>query len=135
MEDRTDISSTQDKEFSSLLESIENMKDSLDSSNKVSVTSERKLSGYFCSETVLNLSRKDLTEAEIQILEKGLAFVLIHRKINEPELRSDFEEFCRRVWFKRHFRNEPSPDFSNIPDVKSKSKWNPSKGHPAIEIF
>ena len=69
----------------------------------------------FCSETVFNLSRKVLTETEIKILEKGLDFASIQRKINEPELRSDFEEFCRRVRVKWHFRNEPSPDFSNIP--------------------
>ena len=97
LEDHTESFSTQDKEFSSLLESIGNMNDSLDSSNKVSVTSERKLSGYFCSETVLNLSRKVLTETEIQILEKGLDFAPIQRKINEPELKRGSEEFCRKV--------------------------------------
>ena len=127
-EDHTKSFSTQDKEFLSVLESIESMNDSLDSSNKVSVTSEGMLSGYFFCETVLNLSRKILTETEIKILKKGLGFTPIQRKINEPELRSDFEEFCRRVWVKWHFRNEPSPDFSNIPYVKSKSKWNPLKG-------
>ena len=77
---------------------------------------------------MFNLSRKVLTETEIKILEKGLDFAPIQRKINEPGLRSDFEEFCRRVQVKWHFRNEPSPDFSNIPYVKSKSKWNPLKG-------
>ena len=65
------------KEFLSVLESIENMNDSLDSSNKVSITSEGRLSGYFCSETVFNLSRKVLTETEIKILEKGLDFAPI----------------------------------------------------------
>ena len=53
--------------------------------------------------------------------------------INEPELRSDFEEFCRRVRTKWHFQNESTPDFSNIPYVRSKSKWSPSKHHPAID--
>ena len=48
----TKIFSTQDKEFLSVLENIENMNDSLDSSNKVSVTSEGRLSGFFCSESV-----------------------------------------------------------------------------------
>ena len=43
---------------------------SMDSSNKVSVTSEGRLSEYFCSETVFNLSRKVLTETEIKILER-----------------------------------------------------------------
>ena len=62
---------------------------------------------------MFNLSRKVLTETEIEILEKGLDFAPIQRKINEPELRSDFEEFCRRVRVKWHFGNEPSPDISN----------------------
>ena len=52
LEDHTKIFGTQDKEFLSVLESIENMNDSLDSSNKVSVTSEGRLSGFFCSESV-----------------------------------------------------------------------------------
>ena len=38
----------------------------------LSVTSERRLSGYFWSETVFNLSRKILTATKIEILEKGL---------------------------------------------------------------
>ena len=43
----TEIFSTQDKEFLSVLESIENMNDSLDSSNKVSVTSEGRVVRIF----------------------------------------------------------------------------------------
>ena len=109
-----------------MLESIENLNDSLDSSNKVSVTSEGMLSGYFCSETVFNLSRKVLTETEIKILEKRLDFAPIQTKINEPELSSNFEEFCRRVRVKWHFRNEPSPDFSNM------SRVNLSGIHPRV---
>ena len=34
------------------------------------------------------------------------------KKINEPELKSDFEEFCRRMRIKWHFKNEPSKNFS-----------------------
>ena len=49
------------------------------------------------AETVSNLSRKILTDTEIRILEKGLDFSQVQRKFNEPELRSDFEEFCRSV--------------------------------------
>ena len=55
-------------------------------------TSEGRLEGYFCSNTVFNLSRKVLTDTEIRILEKGLDFAPIQNKINEPELRSDFDE-------------------------------------------
>ena len=52
LEDHTKIFSAQEKEFLSVLGNIENMNDSLDSSNKVSVTSEGRLSGFFCSESV-----------------------------------------------------------------------------------
>ena len=51
------------------------------------VSSEGRISGYFCSDTVFNLSHRVLTETEIKVLEKGLDYVLIQKKINEPELR------------------------------------------------
>ena len=44
---------------------------------------------------------------KIKILEKGLDYALIQTKINEPELRRDFEDFARRVRLKWYFRNEP----------------------------
>ena len=34
-------------------------------------TYENRLTGYFCSDTVFNLSRKVLSDAEIKVLEKG----------------------------------------------------------------
>ena len=49
-----------------------------------------QLKVYFCSETVFNLS-KVLTETEIKVLEKGLDYVPVQNKVNEPEPRSDFE--------------------------------------------
>ena len=92
------------------------------------VASEGRLEGYFCSDTVL----KVLTDTEIRILEKGLDFAPIQNKINEPELRSDFEEFCRRMRTKRHFRNEPTPE---TPIFSPKSTWKPPMGHPNVEVF
>ena len=94
---------SQKKELLSVLGSIQKMNDSLNSRNSVPVTSKGRLSGYFCSETVFNLSRTILPDTEIKILEKGLDFALVQRKINEPELRCDFEEFQRRVRTKWHF--------------------------------
>ena len=63
-------------------------------------TVENRLCGYFCSETIFNLSHLVLKDAEIKISEKGLDFASIQRKINEPELRRDFNEFCRRMRLK-----------------------------------
>ena len=41
------------------------------------VTSESRISGYFCSDTVFNLSDRVLTETEIKVLQKGLDYVPI----------------------------------------------------------
>ena len=40
---------------------------------------------------------------EIKILEKGLDYAPIQNKINEPELRRDFEVFARRMRLKWYF--------------------------------
>ena len=56
-----------------------------------------------------------MRENEIKSLEKGLDFAPIQRKINEPELRKNFEEFCRSMKIKWDFRNELSQNFSVVP--------------------
>ena len=63
-------------------------------------TSESRLTGYFCSETIFNLSNRVLTDAEINVFEKGLDFGPIQRKINDPELKQDFNDFRRRMRLK-----------------------------------
>ena len=35
-------------------------------------------------------------------------------------------------WF---FRNEPTPQFSEVPAFSPKSSWKPPKGHPNLEVF
>ena len=49
-----------------------------------------RISGYFCSDIVFNLSRRMLSEDEIKVLEKGLDFAPIQNKVNELELRKNF---------------------------------------------
>ena len=84
-------------------------------------TTVLKLKGYFCTETEFNLSKKVLTEAEIKVLEKGLDYAPIQNKANEPELRSDFEEFSRRMPLKWHFPNDPTSDFGEKSSFSPKS--------------
>ena len=69
------------------------------------------------------------------MLEKCLDFAPIQQKINETELRKDFEEFCRDMRTKWNFRNEPSQDFSVAPVFDCKSSWKPPLGHPNLEVF
>ena len=96
---------------------------------------ESRLTGYFCSDTIFNLSNRVLSDNEVKVLEKGLTFSPIQRKINETELRFDFGEFCCRMRIKWHFRNEPTLDFSEKPAFHTKSSWNPPKGDPHLQVF
>ena len=102
---------------------------------KTSITTdESRLSGYFCSETMFNLSNRVLSDAEIRVLEKGLDYAPIQTKMNEPELIHDFNDFCRRMRLKWHFPDELNT-FSEIPAFRPKSTWVPPKGHPCLEVF
>ena len=56
-------------------------------------TDNSRMKGYFCSNTIFNISNKVLTEDEIKGLEKVLDFAPIQRKVSEPELRQDFVNF------------------------------------------
>ena len=94
-----------------------------------------KLERYFCSKSVFNLSKKVLTENEIRVLEKGLAFDPTPTKINEADLRADFNEFARKMRCRWFFRNEPTVSFSEAHAFGVKLNWNSRKGHPAMEIF
>ena len=94
-----------------------------------------RLEGYFCQETVFNLSCRVLSHSEIKLLEKGLDFASIQRKITQPELRKDFNEFCRRMRIKWNVRHEPWQDFGETPAFTVKSSWKPPKGHPNLEVL
>ena len=78
---------------------------------------------------------KVLIQSEIKVLERRLDFAPFTRKVNKPELRRDFEEFCRRVRVKWYFRNEISEKFSEVPAFSPKSSWNTPKGHPNLEVY
>ena len=96
---------------------------------------ENRLTGYFCSDTIFNVSNRFLSDNEIKVLQKGLEFSPIQIKTNEPELKSDFGEFYHRMSIKWHFRNEPTLDFSKKPSFHTKSSWDPPKGDPHVEPF
>ena len=92
------ISQNNGNAFSSPDEELLSILQDLQQNSSSETNSSRKCIGeYFCSDTAFNLSLKVLTDREINILEKGLDFAPIQNKINQPELRKDFEEFCRRM--------------------------------------
>ena len=98
----TDLSlDTQDQEILNILEELQGS-----ANPRVESTEQCRLTGNFVSDNVFNLSNKVLIDTEIRVLEKGLYFAPIQNKLNEPELRRDFKEFCRRMRLKWYFRNE-----------------------------
>ena len=105
------LSSTQDKESLEILEELQN-------SNK---SSTQRLSS----------SDRVLSESETKVLEKRLDFVSFQRKVNEPEFRRDFEEFCRRMKIKWYFRNK----IYEVQVFSHKSSWNPPQGHLNLEGY
>ena len=80
---------TQDEEILNILEGLQGS-----ANQRVECTEQCRLAGNFVSDTVFNLSNKVLSDTEIRVLEKGLDFAPTENKLNEPELRRDFEEFC-----------------------------------------
>ena len=124
----------QDEDLVNILEELQNRRE-VSGDNITEITSSNGLKRYFCSDTIFNLSHRVLSDAEIKILEKGLDFAPIQRKINDSELRKDFGEFFCRMRIKSHFRNESTSDFSNIPAFAPKSAWKPPKDHPNLEVF
>ena len=120
VEDNPTILSSRDEKILSILEELQRK-----SPSKVFNNINDRISGYFCSDT----------DIEIKVLEKGLDYALIQNKINEPEFRRDFEEFCRRMRLKWHFRNDPTPYFKEAPVFSPESTWKPPKGHPNLEVF
>ena len=67
-------------------------------------------------------------------MEKDLDFAPIQKKLNESELRGDFNEFCKRMRLKWYFRNE-SQNLSKAPVFILKSRWQPPQGHLCCEVF
>ena len=81
------LESTQDREFLDILEELQKHEPCI-SDIGTTGTTDKRLQGHFCSGTVFNLSNRVLSENEIKVLEKGLDFAPIQRKINKPELRN-----------------------------------------------
>ena len=120
-----------DEEQVNILQSFEMEK----TPKKAAKVINERLEDYFCSKSMFNLSKKVLTETEIRVLEKSLGFAPTPTKIDETDLRADFNEFARKMRCKWFFYNELTENFSEAPAFLVKSNWNPPKGHPAIEIF
>ena len=113
----------------SLLETLESLCD-----NNKGHSEEGRMTSSFVSDYVFNLSKKVLSQTEINVLEKALGFSPTPSFINKADLRREFNEFSRNMRCKWYFRNKTQSS-KEIPTFHSKSTWNSSKGSPALELF
>ena len=60
---------------------------------------------------------------KLKFWKKVWILLLFKKKLNEPELRSDFDEFCTRMRLKWHFQHE-SENFSEVPVLTQKLSGN-----------
>ena len=62
-----------------------------------------RIKGKFVSDNVFNLSRRNITDAELSFLSKGLSFVPTPEKIDRWQVKNDLEKFGRNIRLKMHF--------------------------------
>ena len=92
-----------------------------------------RLEGVFISDNILNLSKRELNDAEISLLSKGLKFVPTPSFVDRAAIKTDLERFGRRLRLAWHFRDDDRPYIHN--PFKSKSKFDPKGKDAAIEIY
>ena len=113
----------------SLLETLESLCD-----NNKGHSEEGRLTSLFVSDYVFNLSKKVLSQTEINVLEKGLGFSPTPSFVNKADLRREFNEFSRKMRCKWYFRNKTQSS-KEIPTFHSKSTWNPPPPPPPPQRF
>ena len=63
-----------------------------DNINNVATYKGERLEGKFVSSNIINLSRRNLSEAEISLLSKGRKFLATVNKIDRTKLKAELEE-------------------------------------------
>ena len=91
------------------------------------------LEGIRDSPNVINLSKRNLSDAEISLLSKGLKFVPTPSSVNKARIKEELEIFCRKLRLKWHFRNDERE--ITINPFQKKSKFTPKRSDAAIEIY
>ena len=99
--------------------------------NNIALQIGARLEGKFVSKSVVNISRRNLSAPEISLLSKGLKFVPIANKIDCTKLKTELEEYGRKLRLKWHFRIDEQ---SSVADrFRSKSSFNPRNKYAIIE--
>ena len=92
-----------------------------------------RLEGKFVSKNVINLSRRNLSASEISLLSKSLKFVPTTNKIDRAKLKTELEEYGRKLRLMWHFRND---ERSFVADrFRPKSSFNSGNKDVIIETY
>ena len=85
----------------------------------------------------MNLSNKQFTLPEYNLLNKNLNFCPSPGKYNKTTLQKDIDAFTRRIKLKAHFNNENEPNDGSRKDfyIKGNSTWTPHNLHHTIKTF
>ena len=78
-------------------------------SNNIATFKGERLEGKFVSGNAIGLSRRNLSEAEISLLSKGLKFVPTANKTDRAKLKTELGEYGRKLRLMWHFRNDEKP--------------------------
>ena len=101
--------------------------------NNIATFKGERLEGKFVSGNVINLSRRNLSEAEISLLSKGLKFVSTANEIDRAKLKTEFEEYGRKLRLIWRFRNDEKP--FQYDKSRPKSTFNPRNKDTIIETY
>ena len=92
-----------------------------------------RLEGKFVSKNVINRSRRNLSASELSLLSKDLKFVPTANKIKRAKLKTELEEYGRKLRLMWHCRND---ERSFVPDrFRTKSSFNPRNKDVIIETY
>ena len=94
---------------------------------------ENRLQSKFVTKYVVNLSKPNLSDAEISLLSKGRNFAPTWNNIDKANLKMELEVFGRMLSLKSHFRNENKDIHRDI--FKPKSRVDPRNKGGAAELY
>ena len=122
-------------EINSIAENIPDIEEKHDNGtiNNIAKYKGERLEGKLFSSNVINLSRRNLSEAEISLVSKVLKFAPTANKIDRAKLKIELEEYGRKPGLMWHFRNDAKP--FPYEKFRSKSTFNPRNKDTVIETY
>ena len=111
----------------------ENIEGERNANGNQAVLLENRLKGRFVIKNVVNLSKRNLNDAEISLLSKRLNFVSARHNIYKAKVKMELEAFDRMLCLKWHLRSENNDIHRDM--FKPKSKVNPRNKNTNIELY